>query len=101
VQQIKEVDIIYERLVITQIFNDIIVYVYKMHVRMQSDLDVCKIILKNLISCVLKISLDSSHRVSVILGPTILLRRGCDEGLVPHVLHFQHPFVLRRIGRGR
>jgi len=47
VQQIKRIDVIYERLVITQIFNDIIVYVYKMHVRMQCDLDMCKIIKKS------------------------------------------------------
>jgi len=50
---------------------------------------------------IMRISLDGPHRVGIILGPTILLRRGCDEGLVPLVLHFQHPFVLRRIGRSR
>lgn len=48
-------------------------------------------------------SLDSPHRVGVVLGPAIpLLGRGRYEGrLAPSVVHLEYPLVLRRIGGGR
>jgi len=73
------------------IFNDIIVYVYKMHVRIQGDLDMCKIIKKSYFM----------HIENLTWQPSSYRCYPWSYDPAPHVLHFQYPFVLRRIGRGR